>query len=408
MNTSTRLSALFLIFLLALSSGLFAQAPAEPKSESPQSFGDALKQGKGYVGLRFRWEDVSQDGFTKDASALTLRTTVGYKTAAYKGFSFKIEAENVAEMGDDEYNNRGAGSYWNGVTDRPVVADPALTKINQAFISLDHGDTKLTLGRREIILGDARFVGNVGWRQHHQSFDAFTLTNKSFDKVTFDYGYIDKVHRIFGDTLPMSSHFLNAKIKAGGAGMLTLYGYLIDYDRPQNSGRSSTTYGIELKGSKNKMLWELEVADQSDAGDNPGQIDAGYFNAVLGVKASKVTVKLGLEVLEGSAADGQFNTPLATLHKWNGWADKFLGTPTNGLEDLYLSLGGKAGKFGWAAIYHDFGAESTGASYGEELDLLLTVKAPWGQGFGLKGAFYDADTRATNTDKLMFWTTYKF
>ena len=35
-------------------------------------------------------------------------------------------------------------------------------------------------------------------------------------------------------------------------------------------------------------------------------------------------------------------TPLATLHKFNGWADLFLTTPNTGLQDLYL---GAAYKF---------------------------------------------------------------
>ncbi len=409
MTTSTRLFAACLILGLSLPFAALAQQPAEePPAEGPASFTESLKQGKAAVGLRLRFEDVSQDGFAKDAHAFTLRTTVGYTTAAFKGFSFKIEAENVAELGNDLYNNAGRSGNSNGVRGRPVVADPALTQINQVFLRFDRGDTGLTLGRREIVLGDARFVGNVGWRQHHQSFDAFTFSNSSLERVTFDYGFIARAHRIFGDSQRMASHYLNAGIKAGGAGTLTLYGYLLDYDRVQDAGRSATTWGAELKGGNKKMLWELEAAEQSDAGDNPRQIDAGYLHALLGAKLKAVTVKLGFEVLEGSPRSGQFNTPLATLHKFNGWADKFLSTPTHGLEDLYLSVGGKAGKVGWAAIYHDFSAENIGVDYGQELDVQLTYKAPWGQGFGFKGAFYERDRFATDTDKLMFWTTYGF
>ncbi len=413
---ATKLSAFFLaaLLILTLAPGLLAQQPDEPAVEEPASFAQALKKGKAAVGLRLRYEDVSQDGFAKDAHALTLRTTVGYTTAAFKGFSFKIEAENVSELGNDLYNNAGRAGNSNRVTNRPVVADPALTEINQAFVRLERGDTELTLGRREVKLGDSRFVGNVGWRQHHQSFDAFTLKNSSLDAVTFDYGFISRTHRIFGDSQPMASHYLNAAIKAGGAGTLTLYGYLLDYDRRQDAGRSSLTWGAELKGgrklggSDNKLLWELEAAEQSDAGDNPRTIDAGYLNALLGISTQAVTVKLGFEVLEGSSRDGQFNTPLATLHKFNGWADKFLATPIPGLEDLYLSLGGKLGKVGWVVIYHDFSAESLDIDYGQELDFQLTCKTSWGQGFGLKGALYERDRFATDTDKLMFWTNYAF
>ncbi len=411
MKTIIRKLTYLALAALVLSPALSAQT--EPAAE-PENLAQALKKGKAAVNLRLRFEDVSQDGFAKDAHAFTLRTTVGYTTAAYKGLSLKIEAENVAELGNDLYNNRGAGSDWNGVIDRPVIADPALTEINQVFLRWKNGDNDLTLGRREVLLGDVRYIGNVGWRQNHQSFDAFTWTNSALDKVTFEYGYLGEAHRIFGDHQPMSTHFLDVGIQAGAAGKVSVYGLLLDYDRLQDSRRSTSTYGIELKGDRafggggNKFLYELELAQQSDAGDNPNEVDAGYLTAIFGAKLKAATVKVGYEVLEGSARDGQFNTPLATLHKWNGWADKFLSTPTNGLEDLFLSVSGKAGKVGWTAVYHDFSAENGGASYGEELDLQLTYKAQWAQVFGFKAALYDADTFATDTDKLMFWTAYKF
>ena len=411
MDTARARGALLALIGLATSPSLLAQSTPP---ETAETFAEALKKGEAKIYLRYRYEDVRQDGFAKDAHASTLRTTVGYTTLPYKGFSLRIEAENVAEIGNDLFNNRGAGSDFNGVTDRPVVADPALTALNQVFLRYQRGKTDLRLGRQEIVQDDSRFVGNVGWRQHHQSFDAFTLANAALDRVRFEYGFIADAHRIFGDSQPMSSHFLNVKIKAGDAGRVKLYGLLLDYDRLQDSGRSSATYGVELVGERplgggeNKLLYELELADQGDAGDNPNRIDAGYLHASVGGKLPRLTVKLGFEELEGSAGNGQFNTPLATLHKWNGWADKFLSTPRDGLQDLYLSLAGKAGAVAWTAVYHDFGAATGGASYGEEIDLQLTYKAPWKQTFGFKAAIYDADRFATDTDKLMLWSTYTF
>ncbi len=383
----------------------------EQEPTEPTTLAEALKKGKVTVALRYRFENVDDENFAKDAHASTLRTTLAYATAPYKGFSLLLEAENVAEIGNDLYNNAGAGDLRNGVFDRPVVADPALTELNQVYLRYVTGDTNLALGRQEINLGDHRFVGNVGWRQHHQSFDAFALTNTSLDRVTFKYGYIDKVHRIFGDGQSMSSHYLNAIFEAGPVGKITLYGYLLDYDRILPL--STTTFGAELAGSQeigngNRLLYELEYADQTDTSDNPLDIDAGYLFASLGVKLPAVTIKAGWEVLEGNARDGQFRTPLATLHKFNGWADKFLATPTNGLVDLYLALSGKAGKVGWTAVYHDFSADEGGAEYGEEIDLQLTYKTPWQQAFGLKAAFYDADRFSSDTDKIWFWTAYKF
>jgi hypothetical protein len=393
---------------------LLALAAAAGGEEPAETFVESLKGGTAAISFRYRFENVSDDAVAsdKEAQASTLRTALSYRTKPYKSWSFFIEAENVAAVGDDSYNNRGAGDLWNGVTDRPVVADPAHTELNQAYLRWGNGKTRLTAGRQEILLGDQRFVGAVGWRQNHQSFDALNLVNTAVENWTFNYSFIDSVNRIFGDSQSMASHLANAKYAWEGVGALTLYGYLLDYDVA--AVLSSSTFGAELAGKRAlesgwNLLYEIEAAQQSDAGDNPRQIDAGYLHASIGAARDRVRARVGIERLDGSASDGQFRTPLATLHKFNGWADKFLATPTNGLEDIYLEVGGKTpNNIAWVVVFHDFGATTGSASYGEELDIQLTYKTKWNQAFGLKGALYDADSHAADTDKWMLWTAYGF
>ena len=393
--------------------GLLLVAGVAVCEDEPASFAEAFKGGKAGLSLRYRYETVSDDAVAsgKDAQASTLRTALSYRTAAYKKWSLFLEAENVAAVGDDNYNNRGAGSLWNRVGDRPVVADPAITELNQAYGRWDNGTTKVTVGRQEILLGDQRYVGAVGWRQNHQSFDAVSVASTAQNKWTLHYSFIDTVNRIFGDHQEMAGHLANARYSWESVGALTLYGFVLDYD--QAAALSTSTFGAELVGTREleggwKLLYELEAAQQSDVGDNPSNVDAGYFHASLGA-GGKVTFKVGLEHLEGSPEDGQFRTPLATLHKFNGWADKFLATPANGLEDLYLQVGGKtATGLGWLIFYHDFSATTGGASYGTETDVQLTYETKKGVGLGLKGALYDADSHAQDTDKWMLWATYGF
>jgi len=381
--------------------------------EEPASFADAFKGGKAGMSFRYRFENVSDDAVAsgKEAQASTLRTTLSYTTQAYKNWKFFTEAENVAAVGDDAYNNRGAGGLANGVTDRPVVVDPAMTELNQVYARWNNGDTTVTAGRQEILLGDQRYVGAVGWRQNHQSFDALSLAHTGVASWAFHYSFIDTVNRIFGDSQGMVGHLANANYAWDGVGALTLYGYLLDYDAA--SVLSSSTFGVELSGKRGlengwNLLYELEAAQQSDAGDNPRNLDAGYFHAAIGA-GGKVTVRAGIEHLEGSPADGQFRTPLATLHKFNGWADKFLATPVNGLEDIYFQVAGKTPQgLNWVVFYHDFGATEGGASYGSETDIQLTYKTSKGIGLGLKGALYVADSHASDTDKWMLWAGYGF
>jgi len=90
-------------------------------ASASDTFFDSISEGEADISFRYRYEFVDQDGFNKDANASTLRTRLNYKTKAYKGFSFFIEADNITEIIGDNYN-AGAGNSP-GNTQYPVVAD---------------------------------------------------------------------------------------------------------------------------------------------------------------------------------------------------------------------------------------------------------------------------------------------
>ena len=116
----------------------------------------------------------------------------------------------------------------------------------------------------------------------------------------------------------------------------------------------------------------------------------------------------GWERLGSSPETGQFRTPLATLHAFNGWADRFLATPAGGLEDAYVGLCARTGGLQWSATYHDFSADTGAARYGDEVDVEFRFAAPWGQTFAAKAALYDADTHSTDVEKFWGWTSMRF
>ena len=381
-------------------------------AEENTTFGEALKASKTTLDLRLRYETVDDPAFAEDAEAPTLRTTLRLQTGKYRGFSLLLEAENVTAIGDDdEYNNLGAGSLSNGVTDRPVVADPEVTEINQVALSYTEGDFALHLGRRALAAGNQRFVGPVGWRQNHQSFDSGSLIWKANDGLDLTYHFIRKVHRIFGDSKNMGSHYADARFSFDSGLSLALYALLLDYDEVSDQGLSTQTLGARLQGKHGDdwiFTWVAEFAQQGDRADNPNEVDADYLHGEIGIGKKALTFGAGLEILGGERGEGRFTTPLATLHKFNGWADKFLVTPLDGLEDLYLKISGKVSSFSWAVIAHDFRSDSRDLDYGSEVDLLATWKSKGAWGLGAKAAFYDADTFSRDTDKIMIWTTFRF
>jgi len=415
---------LFLLALLGLFLGTGLPGLAQDSDPAPsaetRTFLDALRQGELTLGLRYRFELVEddrfdlggEDGFKKDAQASTLRTTLGYRTAPWHGLELAVEFENVTDLGlEGQHANAGIGSLNNRVRRRPAIADPEVTQTQQAYVAYTpRAGTTLYAGRQEFNIGDERFLGAVGWRQNHQAFDALRLATEALPRTTVTYAYLDRVHRIFGDSLGMQSHALRAVVDTGAAGDLSLEAYVLDYD--ELFALSTATYVVGLAGAQPvtaggalRLTYDLDVGEQRDTGDNPRQVDAGYLKAELGLDRGSLRLRGGWEVLEGGP-NGAFSTPLATLHAFNGWADLFLNTPSTGLEDLYLSAGGRAGKVAWLGVLHDFSADSTDLDYGRELDFRAVLTLPWKQQVGAKAAYYDADRFAADTLKVWLWTSW--
>lgn len=390
--------------------GILGAPTAGAQSEDSGSVLDALRAGQPTVELRYRFEQVYDDAVgQEDALASTLRAVLGYQSGAWNGFRFRIEGENVLSVGDDLYNNAGFGDSANGVRDRPVVADPEGADLHRGTLSWENDRVSIAVGRDELNLGDQRFVGSVGWRQHHQTYDGARIKISASERLQLFYSYLESVQKVNRGVDELDGHLFEGQLEFD-SGRLTFYGQLLDYDDPARSKLSSSTLGAEWSGTHHcahgSLLYELEYARQRDAGNNPGRIDADYRLATVAWQGARLSVRGAQETLAGSARDGQFNTPLATLHKFNGWADKFLVTPTAGLVDAYLELGWKQGRASWLASYHDFEAATGSASYGTEIDGQLLVQASRDFTVGLKLANYEADQFSADTRKVSFWVSY--
>ena len=64
----------------------------------------ALSDSKAWADLNLRYEAVDQDNALEDASALTLRTRLGFSSGSVNGFSFTAEVEDSRiVLGQDEF-----------------------------------------------------------------------------------------------------------------------------------------------------------------------------------------------------------------------------------------------------------------------------------------------------------------
>ena len=153
-------------------------------------------------------------------------------------------------------------------------------------------------------------------------------------------------------------------------------------------------------------MYHLEAADQSDYADAK-DIGGSYYHVKVGANFSGVKVFVAQELLGGDGKSS-FQTPLATKHAYNGFADKFLNTPVNGLSDTYVKVATKVSGVKLAAFYHDFKSDKDGISYGSEIDLVAAMKVAKIYTIGAKYASYSADKFATDTTKLWIWAGVKF
>ena len=406
-----RIGASVLIFSVLCSQPALAQN-VESWNEK---FIDGITNGDFDISFRYRYEYVESDNFANDANASTLRTRLLYKSDTVWNTFLTVNMDDVRPIVADNFNDTR-----NGKIQYPVVPDPKGTDLNLASLTWVGVDgLTAVLGRQRIIRGNSRYIGNVGWRQNEQTYDSLSFAYSPIEKLDLFYAYVDRVKRIFGpengvptDDFRSDSHLIDAAYTFDSWLKLSGYAYLLKLENAP--ALSSQTVGVRGAGSFDvaddiKLGYVAELARQSDYGDNPNSYDANYYLAEGSFNWSNFGFRLGYEVLEGNGTIGQsFVTPLATLHKFNGWADQFIVTPPGGLEDLYAEANAKWLGATWRLIYHDFSANKGGADYGSEIDFAVSRKFGKHYTALFKFAVYDAKTWNVDVNKVWLQFTADF
>jgi hypothetical protein len=346
---------------------------------------------------------------------VTLKTRLSYQSPEYSGFRGLLEFDNVSALRSD-YRAAPNGAEE---AQRAVVADPEGTEVNQAWVEYKRGATRAKIGRQRINLNNQRFIGGVGFRQHEQTYNAFTLKNATLKHLSVELAYIDEVRRIFGEQQQgqakrheHSSQFINLDYQGFDSGRLQAY--YIDLNNQAAPALSSTSIGLRFSGQQQNVHYTLELAQQSDAHQNPVNYTANSSLLEGGFKWRKTRFNFGREVLGEDHANGRFTTPLATLHKFQGWSDVFLGggsgNVSGGIEDRYIQA--KRDFYGvkTSVVYHQFSADRTisgGNQFGREYGLSFTLPHTYGS-VSLKMSRYQAQNFGSDTSKLWLTLSGKF
>ncbi len=360
----------------ALALGSTAPAWADPISLTPE--GD----------LRIRDENIDQANLDKTANGLTARLRLGIQ-AQSGPWTALVEGEGLLAM-DYRYN-----SFTNGKIQYPSISDPqniALNRVQLRYSGIKN--TAITVGRQRINIDDERFIASQGWRSNEQVFDAIRVETSPIKNLKIDATYAWSVRTIYGidGTGARPGHingdngFFNASYKTL-IGTLTGFAYLIDQDAPLLYTKSNQTYGARLAGGYKiaktvKADYMLSYATQSDYRHNPNRYRASYYAADLQLDFGGPQVGGRYEVLgaDKGLALTSFQTPYASLNRYQGWADMFLATPPNGIRDAQATVGylwkqvGPLKNVLVQATYHHFESDRLDQHYGAEWDFHLGAK----------------------------------
>lgn len=366
---------------------------------------DAFKWITPTIDIFTRYEGREVDG--QDPShALTARARVGILLGDFGGFSAFGELEATHAVIDD-YTSNPAGSNTTDpfVPGNTVISDPENVELNRAWMQYkDHGAT-LKLGRQRIKRNNDSFIGNVGWRQNEQTYDALSLAYKR-DSWSLYYAYSNRVQRIFGKDAndappgpPLHDfegdfHLIEGSYDFGAA-KATGYAYLIDVDNNANVGESNT---IGAYVSSGPFYAEVAYQDGNTALNGMGNYDAWYFHGKVTKEFGGATYTGGVEYL-----GDYFKTPFATVHAFNGYADAFAlqriglndnGGAWDGITDFYLSYVRPGLPFGitFKGYGHLYMDDSLNEVYGYEADAVLVKKITDNVTVLVKGAWFIAES----------------
>ena len=441
--------AVFLVGAALLSANALAE----------ESLTESLVSGKFTANERLRYESVDDDAFASKAEALTLRSRVGYETAPYHDFTVLTEFENVAVVGDMDEYQLPAPPVPSALGDA-VIADEKGSEFNR-FQLRYRGISKLnlTLGRQYLVYDNQRWIGNVGFRQDDQTFDAFSAEYKGIDDFTFNYAYVSGVHGITPNfDSKASDNLLNINYNGFTLGKISAYSYDLHSQNDSLRGPASNidvnpalryisneTVGLRFDGSYNlpttvplKAIYRAEYAKQHAEIMEPvpkrhsvqTSYEADYQLAELGLTwgfgggSFALTPLVGYEVLGSDEGRYGLQTPYATKHAFNGWADQFLVTPKEGLVDEYMTLG-----FDWNTYaiktsfqYHEYSSDAenlkrkANLDFGKEssVQVIKTFGPKWT--IGTKYAVYDQTddlkdiklSKKFDTTKFWAWVEYNY
>jgi len=344
----------------------------------------------------------------KTGNWVSQQTRLETKAKNDEGLSAFLQLQDVRTWGGEDQSFPPPS-----VTGTGTSASAKGLDFHQAYFTVNSfgmEDLKLKAGRQEIVFDDARLVGNIGWIQNAQSFDALRLSYKG---TGFDLDVVgaqvlaDDTHPVlkpYTTAHDQDSYFtaVHSSFKVGG-GVVNPFVYTVSNPTRLKPGTDSDgnpntvsidslqTVGVFVKQTFGDT--KLTFHGGSQSGNVSPTISHSAYFAALAV-AQKIVgsqVSLHYDVYSGDKdkTDNQsnaFNALYPTNHAYFGFIDNFLFTPNAGVTDTQLRYGTKIGEKAKVGVHlHKFGTSpgsiDPGQDAGSEVDVTLKIKARKGLGY---------------------------
>jgi len=304
------------------------------------------------------------------AATWTTSADIRERYQFYDNLNFNSATNNNGWEFDSRLYIKAKGDFGNGLT---VFLQPQAVMIRnhtvgfgtqnfsqadlqQAYMQYDIGDFGIRLGRQELIYGDQRLLGNLGWKDVARTFDGVKGMYKT-DTVSLD---VFAVHPadigLMTPTtaLPQGQSLVTWEDRSlvGAYSTYTLApksgvdAYVINWSHNQRAavgpGRNMNTFGGLLFGEWNGFDATAEAAFQTGTWSNNVSQKASAYAAKAGYTfdAWKTRVGIGYDFSPGddkanTATHKDFVFPYHTNHAHYGEMDFFSWA---NMKDIHLSL----------------------------------------------------------------------
>lgn len=342
--------------------------------------------------IRPRVEYVNQggQGLATDGTNMThttMQTRLNVKATVDENVSAFIQIQDVRTWGG-EVNSGLPPSLTRTGTSTSGNVD-----FHQAyFIVKDALGTGLNLkvGRQEMVFDEARLIGNIGWIQQAQSFDAVRVDTRR-DNVSFTGFYsqtwASDTHPTLQSTTVATSakpagpesSFVGGRATYHMSGKDRITGYIYSaFDPIIGTGTTPLlqelhTAGLYAAKTFGGVRLRFDGAFQFGEVTDTQEVDAYMITFSAGKNldiAHGARIEFWADVLSGddgtdATKQTKFTIPYGTNHKFYGHADKFLNNPTQGLVDLAIKFWVKpTAKIKLVAHAHNFRADTLNPTAG--------------------------------------------